>query len=822
MQIISEGYLIEENEVFITKLFIDFSEKREEIFENIDAKTKVNILLLCQEIATEIQLFDIWIQDFDVEPSVNIIAKMFLEKENFRTKIFQKITEKGHQKILQICNEIATEKQLFDMWLQGFNVKPSLDFISKIFIKTEHIRKEILEKLSEQEKLFVWNLFLKHLSEKINTILSEKKTNMDIALDLYLKSVWLCAPYENDISYKMVIKLLDSIKNSIKLVVSRFTSAATQKKYNSSIIDTLYKPILNSIFDDFIPKYRILLHLDGYYDSLNKNYVLKNFDTFDEVLAEKILAIRFEDLNTMIFAKKIANFESDKINDHATLINFVELVKKYDSQNYETLLSDLLPKITKENQFRLWLDNYNTDLFIENFWGFYDNADELLKTQILNKINSRVSNFRFLNNLKDIGIIEGKADYERFIELLLWYKQQLLTELETDNAKIVATRLLYLGEVTNPTIFGEIKYLLDKLQSNKNEYTYLINWLYSTNSDYCKLMLYIYDFVKPTNAEITKEFTRIFKEQHKRFLVTKAEKDRFETKARQQMPDFQTKWLRNIKPSTFLGTVKENEGNKVYHTSYENIYFENESFKIKLSETNGEEVFSKSKEWGFSKLYFNLLQDYFNHRQLSQYIRVTVNQKNEILTTNELIDDLRELQKNILVVWLRHKKELRDTSNRSFDKLDNDLKILSNKDIKRITNEENSECVGYLFDNQPDRFLPIYVLELSTNEYSISSVGSWLFSIPLKNNEVAIVWESVKLDRATHIFKCLEKDYETVLKNIENYLMGENTLKRSRLSSKDAENVALQEELFYETSLQHDWVSDCKNWYDDVKMVLEL
>jgi hypothetical protein len=41
------------------------------------------------------------------------------------------------------------------------------------------------------------------------------------------------------------------------------------------------------------------------------------------------------------------------------------------------------------------------------------------------------------------------------------------------------------------------------------------------------------------------------------------------------------------------------------------------------------------------------------------------------------------------------------------------------------------------------------------------------------------------------------------------------------LSIKDAENVALQEELFYETSLQYDWVSDCKNWYADVK-VLDL
>ena len=915
--ILAEGYIIE-TILVKAKIFIHSSSySRRVLFNSLPEIKQIELLTLCENLATNSELLEIWLDGFNINIAFDKLVKIFNKDTNNRKKVFEKLNrENKWEDFLSVLKEQINSLQAYHFWKEGYlahsdttniiylnkiNDLGQLKCLNKHYsyssfkIQGERVETEKLINITldkdfvnyltlfstnpdNKTSQYLWNLYITFLQQEIFEIIKGNAPKIDIAANVFKESLLLCSSFNDETSYKMFLALLNVIKSINQKVALSFNTLKTQKEKIWILNYSIYQPILQKALSLFTPNYQLMLCLDGYHNSLNKNYVLENIDGFDEILVEKILAIRFEDLNTMIFAKKIASFESEKINDYAMLISFIELIQKYDSQHYETLLGDLLPKITKENQFKLWLDNYLVDFSVESIWEFYHNADNTLKVKILEKIDLATANFLFVESIKNIGIVDNKVSYEKLLAILtlhktytplqyasinikdfvsinekyyvmLWldghqityifstilakikeYKliqfidNELFIALETDNAKIVATRLLYLGKIVNAIAFAEVTELLNYLKTNSTttEYNYLIDWLYRTNSDYCKLMLYIYDFVKPTNAEITKEFTRIFKEQHKRFLVTKAEKERFEAKARLQMPDFQTKWLRNIKPSTFFGVVNDNDGNKIYHTSYENIYFENESFKIKLSETNGEELFSKSKEWGFSKLYFNLLQDYFTHRQLSQYIRVTVNQKNEILTTDELIDDLRELQKNILVVWLRHKKELRDNANKSFDKLDNDLKILSNKDIKRITNEENSECVGYLFDNQPDRFLPIYVLELSANEYSMSSVGSWLFSIPLKNNEVAIVWESVKLDRATHIFKCLEKDYETVLKNIENYLLSENTLKRSRLSSKDAENIALQEELFYETSLQHDWVSDCKNWYADVKMVLEL
>ena len=72
-----------------------------------------------QEESTENQIFDIWLQGFNInfKPDIEVIYSKFLENNynQNRKQIFEKLTEDEQKKILQMCQEKANSEQIFSI-----------------------------------------------------------------------------------------------------------------------------------------------------------------------------------------------------------------------------------------------------------------------------------------------------------------------------------------------------------------------------------------------------------------------------------------------------------------------------------------------------------------------------------------------------------------------------------------------------------------------------------------------------------------------------------------------------------------------------------
>ena len=132
-----------------------------------------------------------------------------------------------------------------------------------------------------------------------------------------------------------------------------------------------------------------------------------------------------------------------------------------------------------------------------------------------------------------------------------------------------------------------------------------------------------------------------------------------------------------------------------------------------------------------------------------------------------------------------------------------DFVTLKNDDILRIFG--NHDCIDFLQKIQSTSIdMPlIYIVEKKvSNSGVISHEGSYLFSISLLNS-IAIIWESVKLDRATQLFFCKNDEYFDLINELDRYLTSTESKKRSTLKSLTEEGKALREKLKYRTSIEH-------------------
>ena len=382
----------------------------------------------------------------------------------------------------------------------------------------------------------------------------------------------------------------------------------------------------------------------------------------------------------------------------------------------------------------------------------------------------------------------------------------------------ITERIRCLGKISTESSFNEVHDILKfvKDRYNKEQYVEIVKSVYSMKSDYCKVKLFLYEIIQLSDEQVKKDFSIIFKGQY--FKLLKQEKLLFLKMAKRQLPDFKKEMLKKINVSAIYKT--NDDGSTEYHAFYKDIHFNNGFFAIKLNDEK--DIYCKPREWAFSRSAFNILHDYFSKTQNKQILRITLNSINQIDTTSELVEDLQELEKNILVIMLQ-KRSLDDKINRVAKNIkEAEYVKLSNKDIKRITQEENSENVQYLFENLSNNYKPVYVNELiSDDSLNITkSIGSWLFPIPLSQNDIAIVWESVKLDRATHIFKTDKKQFESDFMKIQEFLHTPSSYKRKRLNSNESDDRTLQLNLNYWCRVDHDWINQCDTWYLKMKTLM--
>ncbi|MFZ4740199.1 MAG: cold-shock protein [Bacteroidales bacterium] len=382
-----------------------------------------------------------------------------------------------------------------------------------------------------------------------------------------------------------------------------------------------------------------------------------------------------------------------------------------------------------------------------------------------------------------------------------------------------------IGSLNSNFSFLKIKPVLNfaKKQLNIDEYDLLIQKLYEDKSNYCKLKLYANDFIKLSDEKATTDFYEIFRKEW--FRLLNFEKKTFEEKARFQLPNLKFQFVHNLSKSN---KESNNDITFFYKVHYKDIYFGNEMFRFLIDQTEVENIYCNWREWVFSRFNFNQLQFYFSKSQQNKFLRIQLDESNNVISTPELIDDLQELEKTILVIIMQQKRsgEIRNiVEEKDIREVENKIVKLSIKDIKRITEEENSECVTYLLGNIKESNTPIYINEiLSESNFNFvnkfSTLGSWLFTFSVSLDQTALVWESVKLDRATHLFKIQNEDLPRVSKLVEEYLSQPSFNKRKRLHSSEGEDIELKNNLLYWCCVEHDWLENCNGWYKKMTQLI--
>lgn len=119
---------------------------------------------------------------------------------------------------------------------------------------------------------------------------------------------------------------------------------------------------------------------------------------------------------------------------------------------------------------------------------------------------------------------------------------------------------------------------------------------------------------------------------------------------------------------------------------------------------------------------------------------------------------------------------------------------------------KKSHYLKYLASIQFKEFKLIPIIEVNLNQ----SENSFIFRVTSKGKKIIFIWENANENRATHVFTSSEKSHENNLKILESFICTQMQSKRSLLYMKDIENLKMQKELGYLTSIRHEDIDSYK------------
>ncbi len=233
--------------------------------------------------------------------------------------------------------------------------------------------------------------------------------------------------------------------------------------------------------------------------------------------------------------------------------------------------------------------------------------------------------------------------------------------------------------------------------------------------------------------------------------------------------------------------IEKTESTRTFKCKWRNLYYKNGSIQVFLNKT----ISTEDYHWSPAREEWNLLtQEYFNSRRIDDII-VTVN-LNYFITK---ITGLENIEVKIVMAEVRkHGTTDKKTS-------------ISASQISRIIHNisARNQCINFLA-RQNFEYNVLDVQELVTDDFgSLRRDVSFIFPIPNRKGLVYLIWESVEFEKskATHIFKCNEKDLERMEVKIKDFIEG-NIRTRSRLNSAEAEDLEVKKELQYFCRVNHD------------------
>ena len=512
---------------------------------------------------------------------------------------------------------------------------------------------------------------------------------------------------------------------------------------------------------DKIKRVKVIIELNEIYLDLKKDFL----NSLISICTKEFRYEIFCELDTKILIDFILKLEYNNIGD---AINYIEQnllqknFKKYD--NIKDLIRLLKKFINTNNYENINISNINLiDLF-------YKSID--IDTKIYLWLQDSLSDKFELKYQKDISTIYKIDDK---LELLLnknnfCFNQCLyfvfLSELnkiynEKDFNGILEKLRKFRYYLSHSYLLFE-NILLDKFE-NKGE----------------RIKLWIYDLINEFDFN---SYCFYY------FTLNSEERKIFNRKAKSIMKeDLKTSMLKKKEPWQFIEKLEEEEGFvSIFSASWKSIWYGDKNIRICI---DSEPSFTKPYYWEFSEEKFNLLYDYISGKRLKD-IKIYVS--NNRIIKIEGLDDLEE------IIWkVQIQKEI-ETGENGISRGIGTNKIPTNMILR-------NQCIQLLNKLQLREFEPTRILEKTLNiiKGGLSVDISLLYSIPINDYEIAIIWESLELEKskATHIFKCLRSEYDNILLDIEKHLSSKLKV-RSSLNS--IEDIEQNKKLRYLCRIDHD------------------
>jgi hypothetical protein len=537
------------------------------------------------------------------------------------------------------------------------------------------------------------------------------------------------------------------------------------ENYSSNIIIKTYKD--NLIID-------LLGILAGKFHEISSN---KRFLIFKSFLSE-----------SFIEESLIYNFLFNKLNLEEKKNHFLSVVKMRDVNKFNEFLIFFLKEINIFHELSFLIDSLFEIILIERNNNIYNNPTK--NYGVINIPEKEIINKFHILKLKlgeIIVIIQGNylANSVKYLDEIA-VKVNDLSITESYNFFIV------IGEF--------IQKMNNASNIYDNEFIFDVNDFHAKLSKKLKPEILIKFWVK---GAIEYFDYNLYASYY--FLLSSDQRRIFNKKVKVLMGDeIKQSMLKKKIPWEKISV--ENSEHECYEATWKSVWF-NDGFINFLMDNSPS--FSSKFSWKFSEEKFNLIVDYLSGRKLNKLL-IYANKNNV-----HRVEGLEELEEIIYKVLITHELQPGNGSNSKpnfFTKIPNNL-ILRNK------------CVQFLNNLQLNGFEPSRILEktfnVSTGGYSADI--SLLYSIPIDNESVGIIWESLELEKskATHVFKCSLGEYDDIFSEILTSLNSVNKV-RSLLNGIKSEDLIKQKELRYLGKVDHSNFNYYKWEFDLLEMLPSL
>lgn len=762
--------------------FNSYSKQFKNIFKNFPNSDQQEIILI---------KFLTIISDIDSEEKfkkVSFLAELIELDEKIKNKF-----------LISAYNQCDNERKYL-LWFEGFIPEKDIRYIAK------KITQDSLYIKSKQIKLLFYRL---NLAKEQETVLME--------------SLKLIGYIDNQKKYELIESLADlpEIQKDVKTV------------------------FLKTVFDKCNIETRYLMYIERYVDIKDLTYIAKQ-------IFQTSLNSNPDSINTIFLRLNDDKDREYVLKECLKIIGNIDNEEKYKKVKLLASITILNNKIKEEllsSSFLLCNEIYKIELFLD-FWQYKEEKNHVIN-DLFNSVD--LSSFyyfcsRLLNPLAKINsryYYTGYSFLKIFIENKDYIKE---TNARYNDKSIFIYRNIYLNENHFLIKIGFFKIILSYINENKKEIENKVKTIIDTRDD-DKILNFLNNFKAFNSISIQLKIDLEIEESneipyHEEYIVkrmnssyllkywihglityfdynnfcyyyftlTLEERKIFNKKAIAIMgEEIKTSMLKKRMPWNFIEKSPVNEGMELeyYTANWKSIWFEDNSIRICMDNTPN---FSKSFMWDFSEEKFNFLYEYISGRRLKDLRVVT---KGPEIQNIEGLDDLEELIWKISII-----QEVESSDGIRIKGIGTN-RIPVNMILR-------NQCIQLLNNFQLNGLEPTRVLEKTFNpkKGGINVDISLLYSIPINQSEVAIIWESLELEKAkaTHIFKCTSAEYDNIFSEIELYLSG-NLKVRSYLNSKENDAINHQRKLRYISRIEHNnfyfskWESSLYEILPDLKII---